>query len=304
MRKLIAGLAIAATLATGMAQARPGDGWRERMAERFGQGQAEAAPADRTLAYGEDPLQQVDLWFPRGDGGAHPLVLFVHGGGWSKGDKSNGSGRWKATHYPQAGYLFASANYRLVPQASVEQQAEDVAMALKALLDRARELGVDKRRVVLMGHSAGAHLVALVGTDERYLRAAGLSYADLAGVVALDGAGYEVSAQMDKGGPRLRQTYEQAFGGDPARQRALSPMNHVAAPNAGRFLVLHVDRAASVRQSPALAEALRRAGTPAETQSVEGRGLMGHLEINRRLGDPDYPATPLVDQWLKDLFGV
>ena len=74
-------------------------------------------------------------------------------------------------HYPGQGYAFASINYRLVPAATVEEQASDVANAVKALIDRAGSVGVDRRRIVLMGHSAGAQLVALVGTDERYLRA-------------------------------------------------------------------------------------------------------------------------------------
>jgi acetyl esterase/lipase len=304
MKRIVLLAGTAALLTTSLAVAAPGDRWRERMAERRGAGAAPApaTPAAQVIAYGRDAKQSLNFWPAQGARGPTPLIVFVHGGGWSRGSKDNATGASKVAHYPQAGYAFASIDYRLVPGATVEQQAEDVAAAVKALVDRAGTLGLDRRRIVLMGHSAGAHLVALVGTDPQYLRGAGLAPADIAGVVALDGAGYDVAAQMGKGGQRLQQTYTQAFGSDPLRQAALSPMSHVAAPNASRFLILYVDRAASARQSPALGAALRREGTSAQVESVEGRGMIGHLEINRRLGDADYPATGIVDRWLAEVF--
>lgn len=302
-KRLILAATAATLLVTGIAGAAPGDRWRERMAARSGTAQAPAAttPA-QVIAYGRDPAQSLNYWRAARTGNRAPLVVFIHGGGWSRGSKDNASGQWKATHYPQAGYNFASIDYRMVPAFTVEQQAADVASALKALLDRADALGIDRRHVVLMGHSAGAHLAALVGTDERYLRGAGLSFADLSGVIPLDGAGYDVAAQLTGAGPRLKRTYVQAFGTDPARQRALSPMSHAGAPNAANFLFVHVDRDDSAQQSTELANALRRAGTRTQVEKVEGREMRGHMEINRRLGDPSYPATGIVDRWLAQLF--
>ncbi|MEZ5736628.1 MAG: alpha/beta hydrolase [Novosphingobium sp.] len=211
-------------------------------------------------------------------------------------------GRLKEAHYPEW-CAFASTNYRLVPQATVEQQAQDVALALKTLIDRADRLGIDRSRIVLMGHSAGAHLVALVGTDERYLKAAGLSFADIAGVISIDGAAYDVSGQIAQAGRFMRKTYLQAFGNEPARQHFLSPTHQATAPNAPRFLIPHVERPDAVAQSQELADALRRAGTAVQVESFPGTGLRGHMEINRRLGDPDYAATAVVDDWLKQVFG-
>jgi acetyl esterase/lipase len=301
MRKciIIAGALAAATLA----QARPGDRLSERLAARGGAEATAPLAGGETIAFGTDPLQQLDVWRATGSRGPAPLVLFVHGGGWSKGDKGNATGRLKPPHFTGQGYVFASTNYRLVPNATVEQQAADVAAALKALLERADRLGIDRTRVVLMGHSAGAHLVALVGTDERYLKAAGLSFADVDGVIPIDGAAFNVEQQLALAGPRMKGTYTAAFGTDPTRQRSLSPTLHAAAPNAGAFFIPHVGRADAVQQSGALGAALRGAGTRAETQQFEGQGLMGHMEINRRLGDPDYPATGAVDAWLKGVFG-
>ena len=197
-------LAATAVVASGMpasdAREKLRDRLRERMAERMGADEGPKAPGSETIAYGSDPLQVLDIWRAKGAKGPAPLIVYVHGGGWKRGSKDNATGRFKPVHYPEQGYAFASINYRLVPAATVEQQAADVAGAVKALVDRADTLGIDRRRIVLMGHSAGAHLVALVGTDERYLKGAGLSFADIAGVIPNDGAAYDVPG-ADEGRP-------------------------------------------------------------------------------------------------------
>lgn len=267
---------------------------RERMAERKG------AVGMVELSYGKDPLQKLDYWKPTKTGS--PLVIFVHGGGWKRGDKRNATGKEQPGHYLQQGYAFASINYRLVPAATVEQQAQDVADAIAYLIGRAQSLGFDATRVVLMGHSAGAHLSALVGTDMKYLKQAELGPRTLRGVIPLDGACYDVPRQIAEGGDFMRDTYLQAFGAEKERQLALSPTNHAAAPNASAFLILHVQRVDGTAQSRALGEALKKAGTTAEVRGFDGIGLRGHAEINRRLGDPSYPATPVVDEWLERVF--
>ncbi len=267
---------------------------RERMAER--KGSVDAVE----LSYGKDPLQKLDYWKP-GNAGS-PLVIFVHGGGWKRGDKRNATGEEKPVHFLQQGYAFASINYRLVPAATVEQQAQDVAHAIAHLIGRAESLGFDATRVVLMGHSAGAHLSALVGTEMKYLKQAELGPNSLRGVIPLDGACYDVPRQIAEGGDFMHDTYVQAFGAEKERQLALSPTAQAAAPNAPAFLILHVQRADGTAQSLALGEALQKAGTPAEVRGFDGIGLKGHAEINRRLGDPLYPATPVVDAWLERVF--
>jgi acetyl esterase/lipase len=277
---------------------------RQRMAARLADRMTEPSAAGATEhAYGGDPLQRLDLWRPASAKAPAPLVIFVHGGGWKRGDKGNATGATKIEHLLGEGYAVASVNYRLVPAATVEEQAADVAKAVAWLRSHAAEQRIDPARIVLMGHSAGAHLVALVGTDARYLRAAGLGLNELRGVIALDGACYDVPRQIAEGGNVMRATYAQAFGDQPARQRLLSPIDHAAAPNAPAFLILHVDRADGKAQSEALAAALEKAGTPAEVKGFEGTGLRGHMEINRSLGDPAYPATAVVDAWLRKVVG-
>lgn len=306
MRKTLILFVAAASLVAGTyAQAAEGP-LRQRLAERLAQRtkapDGPKAPGKQTFSYGSDTLQQLDFYPAQNEKGPAPLVLFVHGGGWKRGSKDNADGSWKAPHYTASGYAYASINYRLVPEATVEQQGADVAAALRFLLDRAGTLGIDRTRVVIMGHSAGAHLVALVGTDEQYLKGAGLSLRDIDGVLPIDGAAYDVAAQMKDGGRMMQDTYLQAFGTDPARQAALSPTLQAGAPNAASFLIIHVQRRDGVAQAKALQDALRKAGTPTERRDFPGTGLTGHAEINRQLGNPDYAATPVVDDWLGRVF--
>lgn len=304
MRKtIILTLAATALVAGTLAEARPGDRLRARRAGAETTAPVAQPAGKQTLSYGSDKLQNLDF-YPAANGNKRaPLVVFVHGGGWKRGSKDNGTGQWKAPHYTAAGYAFVSINYRLVPEATVEQQGADVAASLRYLIDNAARLGFDPTRIVIMGHSAGAHLVALVGTDESYLRGAGLSFANIDGVIPIDGAAYDVAKQMQDGGNFMADTYNQAFGSDPARQRALSPTLHSASPNAPAFLIIHVQRKDGTAQSIGLQAALRKGGTKADRQEFEGRGLKGHAEINRSLGDPAYAATPVVDAWLKRIFG-
>jgi acetyl esterase/lipase len=248
------------------------------------------------IAYGADSRQRLDFTRAAGHSAA-PLVLFIHGGAWSMGDKAMAG--HMAVHFHGRGYAFASIGYRLVPDVDPRQQAEDVAAAIARLLDDAARLGIDRDRVMIIGHSAGAHLAALVGTDPTFLAADHVPIASIRGVVLLDGAGYDVAAQQQQAGPLLRRMYRRAFGDDPAFQARVSPVGHAAAPNAGRFLIFHIaSRADSGGQSVRLGALLNAAGTPAEVVSVDN----SHAEIFRRFGQPGHRATALTDAFAEALF--
>lgn len=283
---------------------------RERMERQGGSGQARARgmagqavgqpvgmAVTRTLTYGDHQRQQIDVYAPQQGGDGAPLILFVHGGGWSFGNHKQ-TVQAKPVHFTGAGYVFASTGYRVLPDAPVEQQAADVAAALRALREEAGSLGFDPDRIILMGHSAGAHLAALVASDPVY---AGEDFGAIAGVVLLDGAGYDVAAQMRPGASELPQVYARAFGDDPARQAALSPIKHVGGKDAPEWLVLYVaERAASSAQSEALAKALSGAGANAEAVAITGTD---HGRMNRELGLPEGAAqTQAVDAFLTRVF--
>ena len=255
-------------------------------------------PAPRTVehAYGDDPKQRLDLVKPAGITRA-PVLLFVHGGGWSIGDKAHAAGE-KAKWANGQGWAFASANYRLVPQATVEQQAADVASAIAWLRANAAREGLDPDRIVLMGHSAGAHLVALVGTDPQYLKAAGVPMGTVKGVVLLDGAGYDVPTQASAEMNIVKPMYEAAFSKDPKRQAALSPTRHAAAPNVARWLILPIERRQdSQAQSKGLADALTQAGASATVVAVPGES---HGSLNKGLGEAGDFATGQMERFLAE----
>lgn len=279
---------------------------KQRMQQKMGATPTGTTPTGRTpaeeLHYGSDKLQSLDLYALKTDRPA-PLVLFVHGGGWSRGDKAVGVEKHKISHYHSQGYHFASANYRLVPDVTVEQQAADLADAIAKLIAQSPELNIDPRKIVLMGHSAGAHLVALVATDPQYLRNAGLHPRDIAGVICNDGV-YYLPTRVNAPNPAaIKDRYADAFGDDPARQAQLSPRQHTQTENAQHFLILHSDRDAGEQQGRDFAAALQQGGSHAQVHGFAGKGMRGHLEINHNMGDPEYPATRVVDAWLEKLFG-
>jgi arylformamidase len=252
---------------------------RKRIEGRMGKDRQPPSEGGKEIGYGPDQRQQLDYW--PASSKSSPLVVYIHGGGWSRGDKRHGAGS-KPAFYNQLGYGFASLNYRLVPQVSPDSQAQDIATAIATLRKDAAQLGFDPSRIIMMGHSAGAHLAALVSTDPRYFQAAAVPMSAIAATVLLDGAGYDVPRQMAESKNLVGPLYEAAFTTDKARQAALSPVTHAAAPNSRNWLILHVESRADARsQSDALATALRRAGAHVEVKAVPGAT---HMTVNRDAG--------------------
>lgn len=271
-----------------------------------------AAPAVRMLgkdvaywsqAAGASHGQTLDLYGPeeRPDR-VMPVVLFVHGGGWRHGDKSMVGEKPRA--FVERGFLFATSNYRLDASVSPREQAGDVARAVRWLHDHVKEHGGDPGRIFLMGHSAGAHLVSLVGTDDRLLSDCGLGMDAVRGVVLLDGAGYDVPRQVAAARlPMLKDLYRNAFGDDPEAQREASPVEHVVAGNPyPPVLAFHVGhRRDSREQSELLTKKLREAGAEARTVHEPDKN---HLTLNRELGLPGDVPTGKVFEFLEGLLRV
>ena len=142
------------------------------------------------IAYASDPAadparQSLDIYMREGLTDA-PVILYVHGGGWVRWDKQRAL--FKPAFLVPNGYLFASMNYRFHPEVGLSEMAQDVATAAAWLKQHAAKYGGDGSRLVLMGHSAGGHLVSVVGSDKTYIEKAGASLRDINGVVAIDTA--------------------------------------------------------------------------------------------------------------------
>jgi arylformamidase len=267
-----------------------------------------ASVAHRDLRYASSSgvtaaLQSLDLYTPvRPAGcGPAPLVVWVHGGAFVTGDKTNTVAK-KVSLFTNEGWAFASVNYRLVDHPGAgptdgryPAPEEDVAAAVAFLRRSAGTYGLDTGRLALMGHSAGAFLVSLDSTDGRFLRGVGRSLADVDCTASLDTT-YDIPTQVAAGGDS-EQMFRNAFGDDPAVWAAASPMRNVA-PDKGipDFLVVTRGTPARVSQSESFATRLREAGVPARV--VRATGLT-HEEVNKAVGDAgDTVVTPA----LMDLF--
>ncbi|CAG7981101.1 unnamed protein product [Penicillium salamii] len=249
------------------------------------------------MVYGDKESQNLRFWKP--DTSKPPVILFVHGGSWRSGTNLDSIGSVKVNHLVSRGYAFASVNYSLVPSVTVEEQVQEVADSVSSLVQNANALGIDPDRIILMGHSSGAHVVTLLGTDPSYLANVNVSIGTVRAVISLDGSNYNALAEItDSPGP-VAENLTSALGTDPKRLVAMSPTHHACGPNAGAFLLLHVQRSGDIRQAVELSLALKASGTTVDLHVFEGEFFEGHVQLLLRLGNPEYPATLVLDDWLE-----
>lgn len=257
-----------------------------------------SAKVDRTVIYGDHRRQQIDVFEPDDAVDELPMIVFIHGGGWSFGNHKT-TVQNKPNHFNDKGYYFASTGYRVLPDAPVEDQAKDIGTALQALRGQASAIGFNPDQIVLMGHSAGAHLAALVSTDPQY---AGDAFDAIKGVVLLDSGAYEIASSMASAEPRSLNLYRNVFGEDPVRQTALSPVTHAGGLDAPNWLALYVvEREKTKLQAETLVEALSADGARAQAVAISGTD---HGRLNRELGtDAGAQQTVAVDGFLAEIFG-
>lgn len=116
------------------------------------------------IAYGDDPMQKIDIYTPAKARNL-PIAVFVHGGGFVNGDKKDYAN--VPTYLSQHGIVAVNVNYRLAPKVTWPAESEDVAAVVAFLKKNAARYGGDPKRIVLIGHSAGANLVATYVLDRR-----------------------------------------------------------------------------------------------------------------------------------------
>lgn len=249
------------------------------------------APSVRDLAYGADPRQRMDVYLPTKPFNA-PVVLMVHGGGWRWGDKESSSVvDNKAARWVARGFVFVSINNRLLPQADPLEQARDVAQALAVAQAKAPSWGGDPARFILMGHSAGAHLVALVNASPDLGAQAGAKA--WLGTVALDSAAVDVSPIMQGKHFRL---YDAAFGTDPVFWRAVSPVQQLTGVAKPMLAVCSSRRSDSCAQADLFAARAAELGVRAQVLRQD----LSHRDINQALGLPG-PYTEAVEAFMASL---
>lgn len=244
----------------------------------------------QTDAYGTDPAQRLDVYLPPHARNA-PILIMVHGGAWMIGDKANtGSIENKLKHWLAQGWIVVSVNYRMLPNAMAYEQAQDVAEAVQWAQSYGEDWGGDPKKIILMGHSAGAHLVALISSKPEMV---GKPWA---GTVVLDSAAMQLSSTMGGRHPRF---YDQAFGADPAYWTKASPMDQWTPKAVPMMLVCSIKRPDAPCDDAKRFQAKARAA--GRDMPVLPQALT-HADINRTLGLPG-AYTSAVDAYVAARLG-
>jgi acetyl esterase/lipase len=237
----------------------------------------------RTDRDADPEKHKLDLYLPKGQKD-FPVLFFVHGGEWRKGYKEE---------YKMLGELFAGQgigtvviNYRLSPQIQHPAQIQDVARAFAWTCQHIGEYGGKRDQIVVMGHSAGAHLVALLATDEQYLKDVGLSRRDVRGVINVSGV--PILSPLI---PMIRQ----AFGKTKACHDA-SPFYHVEG-KLPPFLLLYAEHDIPTlgRMNDEFDDALQKNNTEVNLQEIGNRN---HVTVLTEIVKESDPAREFIFQFL------
>jgi acetyl esterase/lipase len=266
--------------------------------------EALAEDVKRNIPYA-DPAQErqvLDVYTPPNAKNL-PVIFWIHGGGWQGGDKKEVQTKPQA--FMDKGFVFVSTEYRLLPSVDMATIVRDVAKSIHWVHDHIAEHGGDPKRLFIMGHSAGAQLAALICTDDRYLKAEGLSLAIIKGCVPVDGDTFDVPAIIETaetrarvhGLPQAKFGHREKFGNDSAKHRDFSAVTHVAKDKGiPPFLILHVaGHPDTTAQALRLGNVLKDAGLPAMVFAAKEST---HNKINVDLGQPDDPTTKAMFEFL------
>jgi len=252
---------------------------------------------------GADPnLLSLDVYHFGETTPSKPIVIYVHGGAWAIGDKANSLTN-KTNLFSSLGYLLVSINYRLSPfpvradpgRIMFPVHNEDVADAVKWVYDHIGTYGGDKTRMVLLGHSAGAHLVSLTGTSNQFLPARGIPLNTLKGVASIDTEGYNVAYQVNSG----NEVYINAFGTDATDLVSASPIEQlVSTTSYPKFFIAKRGSATRIGLADDFIAKLESAGVSVSQVTASE---YSHEEINDAIGAPNEttvttPLTLFLDQ--------
>lgn len=179
------------------------------------------------LAYSDLPRQKLDVYVPTKAGpGPKPVVIFFYGGSWDSGDRADY--RFAAEALTSQGFVAVLPDYRLYPEVLFPDFLDDAARAARWVKDNIARHGGDPNRIFLMGHSAGAHIAAMLTLDAEYLARVKLAPKDFSGMIGLAGP-YDFL-------PLKKPTLKIIFGPEKGRWRS-QPINYVTGNNPPMLLL-------------------------------------------------------------------
>lgn len=184
----------------------------------------------KTISSVNSNLLSLDVYY-KDKSNLKPVVIYVHGGGWAIGDKTNSLNN-KVSLFNSLDYTFVSLNYRLSPfpykpndtdRVKYPVHNNDVADAIKWVSDNIGNYGGDKNKIVLFGHSAGAQIVSLIATDKSFLEEKGLALNVIKGVGIIDTKGFDV-LNIVHNTSSTQNMYINGFGTDSLQNIKASPI--------------------------------------------------------------------------------
>jgi acetyl esterase/lipase len=235
------------------------------------------------VAYGAGSRRKLDVFAPPGATGTEPVAVFFYGGSWDSGRR--GDYAWAGRAIAAQGFLTVVPDYRIFPEVTFPDFLDDCAQAVRWTVDNAAGLGGDPRRIVLVGHSAGAYNAAMLALDPRYLTAAGTDPKAIRAFAGLSGP-YDF---LPLDGPITRRTFGQASD-LPSTQPAL----YARADAPAAFLATgEADTTVYPRNTRKLAAALREAGAKVEERHYPG---LDHADTVLALSRPFRTKAPMLGQ--------
>jgi acetyl esterase/lipase len=247
---------------------------------------------DQTYCTPEGSPQKMDIYFPA-SGGPWPVLVFVHGGSWTRGDKDEAAEMQKSMN--EQGYALVSINYRLYPTVRFPAMIEDVKCAIRYLRANASQYNIDSTRIAVRGDSAGGHLVSLLATSDQTAGWDAGEYSDQssriqAAIVLAPATDFSQEFSNDD----IQMLVYVAFG--TKNIPAASPITHITSDDPP-FLLIHGNRdpVMPFEQSQSMYDALQKAGVPSQLVVVEN--------ADHSLTAPDGSAKPTlaeIDQFILD----
>ncbi len=240
----------------------------------------------------DDAKHRLDLFLPEAGRTDWPTLVFVHGGGWTHGDRRLGAlnirpMRNLGRFYAARGYGVVVPSYRLQPNVDWRTQIDDVAAAVAWARSAVAEYGGDPDAIFLGGHSAGAWLAARVGFTEAPLARHGLDRDGICGLVLVSGSGYDLADVSTTERDSTRRYFERRFGGDEDWQRRASVVTNVESPSPPALVMNAEGEGPGFdRQAELLYGALSRVSPRSRRRVIPGQNHQRILVSMSLEGDP------------------
>ncbi len=244
----------------------------------------------RDIAYGAGPRRRLDVYQNKQRRDRSPVIVFLYGGSWKNGER--GDYEFVGEAFTRHGFTVVVPDYRVYPEVKFPEFVKDAAQAVRWTRDNIGRFGGDPRRIFIAGHSAGAHIAALLALDARYLGAVGLKRSDICGLVGLAGP----YAFDPLGTPSVRPVF--AHLADPDTARPITFADGRAPPS----LLFHGadDTVVLPSNSRKLARALSRDGVPVSLKILPEIGHAGLVLSLARPFDHWAPVHDPIAKFVRD----